>query len=70
MELARFLSLKPEEREKMIMDMREEHEKREGSQVQADPDLPATAQQSDIPTPRQQLPSKAIEQVPNVYVSG
>ena len=52
------------------MDMREEHSRRQDSDIQTDPDQPASTDQSEVPTPRQQLLSRALEKLPDVYASG
>ena len=52
------------------MDMREEHSRRQDSDIQTDPDQPASTDQSEVPTPRQQLLSRALEKLPDVYAAG
>jgi len=69
-ELARFLNMKPEERQKMIMDMREEHNSGNGTHLKTDPDKPVITYQSEIPTPSKQKLSRALNHLPDIYVSG
>lgn len=54
----------------MIMDMREEHNSGNGTHLKTDPDKPVITYQSEIPTPSKQKLSRALNHLPDIYVSG